>query len=82
MNVLEIRNRILRPILLPMGFSAIGFAVAIFVFKRLLHFELDRLEISIIAFVVTTLSVLYLFQTGFCKLLGKDIRLHRQIPEN
>ena len=60
MNILEIRKRILRPILLPMAFSAIGFAVA-FIFKRFLHFELDKLEISIIAFVVTTLSVLYLF---------------------
>jgi membrane protease YdiL (CAAX protease family) len=70
MNVLEIRNRILRPILLPMGFSAIGFAVA-FVFKKFLHFELDRLGISIIAFTVTTLSVLYLFPKVYKIPFGK-----------
>ena len=70
MNILEIRNRILRPILLPMGFSAIGFAVA-FVFKKFLHFELDRLGISIIAFTVTTLSVLYLFPKVYKIPFGK-----------
>ncbi|MCD6177323.1 MAG: CPBP family intramembrane metalloprotease [Candidatus Cloacimonetes bacterium] len=69
MNILEIRKQI-RPILLSMGFSAIGFAVA-FILKKFLHIELNRLEISIIAFVVTTLSVLYLFPKVYKIPFGK-----------
>lgn len=70
MNILEIKNKLIRPVLLPIGFSAIGFAVA-FVFKKFFHFELNRLEISFIAFIVTTLSVLYFFPKVYKIPFGK-----------
>lgn len=69
MTIFEIRRKI-RPILLSIGFSAIGFAVA-FLLKEMLHFEINRLEISIIAFIVTTLSVLFLFPLVFKIPFGK-----------
>ena len=69
MGVKEIRNKI-RPISLSIGFSAIGFLVA-FVLKKFLHIELSRLEISIIAFIVTSLSVLLLFPRVFKVPFGK-----------
>jgi len=65
----EIRNKV-RPIALSIGFSAIGFLVA-FVLKKFLHIELSRLEISIIAFIVTSLSVLLLFPGVFKVPFGK-----------
>jgi len=69
MNILEIRKKI-RPILLSIGFSVIGFAVA-FVLKKFLHFELNRLEVSVIAFIITTASVLFLFPRVFKIPFGK-----------
>lgn len=59
MNIKRARKNI-RSIIVPIGFSAVGFLVA-FVLKVFLKAELDRLMISVIAFVVTTAGVLFLF---------------------
>lgn len=69
MNVLKIRKRI-RPILLAIGFSAVGFAVA-FVLKVYCHIPLNRFQVSIIAFVVTSASVFLLFPLVFKIPFGK-----------
>ncbi|NOY23901.1 MAG: CPBP family intramembrane metalloprotease [Acidobacteria bacterium] len=69
MNIGEIRGKI-RPIALSIGFSAIGFLVA-FVLKKFMHIDLSRLEVSVIAFVVTTSSVLLLFPGVFGIPFGK-----------
>jgi membrane protease YdiL (CAAX protease family) len=69
MNIMTIRKKI-RPILLSIGFSAIGFGVA-FVLKEFLHIKLSKLEISIIAFIITSLSVLCLFPIVFKIPFGK-----------
>ena len=69
MNIFEIR-KITRPITLSIAFSAIGFLVA-FILKVFLHIELNRLEVSVIAFIVTTTSVLYLFPRVFKIPFGK-----------
>jgi len=60
MDLLNIRKKVVRPITLPIGFSAIGFAFA-FLLKVGLDIPLSRLQISIIAFVVTSVSVLWFF---------------------
>lgn len=69
MKLMEIRNRV-RPILLSIAFSAFGFFVA-FVLKEFLHIKLSKLEISIIAFIITSLSVLFLFPRVFKIPFGK-----------
>lgn len=63
MNIKRVRETI-RSIIVPIGFSAVGFLVA-FALKVLLKVELDRLMISAIAFVVTTAGVLFLFPRVF-----------------
>lgn len=57
-------KKTIRSIALPIAFSGIGFAV-VFVFKKLLHVDLSKLEFSIIAFLITSLSVLLLFPKVF-----------------
>lgn len=69
MKLMEIRKRV-RPILLSIGFSAIGFLVA-FILKEFFHIKLSKLEISIIAFIITSLSVLFLFPRVFKIPFGK-----------
>jgi len=59
MDLLAIR-KVVRPILLPMAFSAIGF-LFVFVLKEVFSVNISKLELSIIAFIVTSLSVLWLF---------------------
>lgn len=63
MGISSVRKNI-RSIALSVAFSGIGFAV-VFVFKKLLHVDLSKLEFSIIAFLITSLSVLLLFPKVF-----------------
>lgn len=63
MNIKRIRKNI-RSIIVPIGFSAVGFLVA-YILKVFLKIELSRLMISVIAFVVTTAGVLFLFPRVF-----------------
>ena len=69
MRFMEIRNNV-RPIIVSIGFSAFGFFVA-FVLKKFFHIPLTKLEISIIAFFITSISVLYLFPRVFKIPFGK-----------
>jgi hypothetical protein len=69
MNFLELRKNI-RPILLSIGFSAIGFLFA-FILKKVLPFKLTKMGISIIAFIATSSSVLLLFPKVFKIPFGK-----------
>lgn len=63
MGISSVRKNI-RSIALSVAFSGIGFAV-VFVFKKLLHVDLSKLEFSIVAFLITSLSVLLLFPKVF-----------------
>ena len=59
-----------RSIALPVAFSGIGLAI-VFVLKKLLHVDLSKLELSIIAFITTSLSILLLFPKVFKIPFGK-----------
>ncbi len=63
MSLLTIRKKI-RPIVLPVVFSSIGYFCAMLL-RAGLNIELSKLEISIIVFVITTLSVSLLFPRVF-----------------
>jgi membrane protease YdiL (CAAX protease family) len=63
MGISSVRKHI-RSIALSIAFSGIGFAV-VFILKRLLHVDLSKLEFSIVAFLITSLSVLLLFPKVF-----------------
>jgi membrane protease YdiL (CAAX protease family) len=69
MNASTIRKNI-RSIALTVAFSSIGF-VLIFILKKLLHIDLSKLEMSVIAFVITSLSALLLFPKVFKIPFGK-----------
>lgn len=69
MDLLTIR-KVVRPILLPMAFSAIGF-LFVLILKVVFELKISKLEFSIIAFVVTSLSVLLLFPKVFKIPFGK-----------
>ena len=53
-------RRTIRPVAWPIGFSGVGFLVALII-KKLSPVPVTRLELSVIAFVVTSSSVLLLF---------------------
>jgi membrane protease YdiL (CAAX protease family) len=63
MGISSVRKHI-RSIALSIAFSGIGFAV-VFILKTLLHVDLSKLEFSIVAFLITSLSVLLLFPKVF-----------------
>jgi len=63
-------RKCIRSIALPIAFSGIGFFF-VFVTKKLLHVGLSKLEFSIIAFFITSLSVLLLFPKVFKIPFGK-----------
>jgi membrane protease YdiL (CAAX protease family) len=63
MGISSVRKHI-RSIALSIAFSSIGFAV-VFILKTLLHVDLSKLEFSIVAFLITSLSVLLLFPKVF-----------------
>jgi membrane protease YdiL (CAAX protease family) len=63
MGISSVRKHI-RSIALSIVFSGIGFAV-VFILKKLLHVDLSKLEFSIVAFLITSLSVLLLFPKVF-----------------
>ncbi|MFA7289809.1 MAG: CPBP family intramembrane glutamic endopeptidase [Melioribacteraceae bacterium] len=63
-------RKTVREIILPLGFTAIGLGFA-FLLKKLLHLDLSKLELSVIAFIVTSISVLWLFPRVFKIPFGK-----------
>jgi membrane protease YdiL (CAAX protease family) len=69
MDLIAIRKKV-RPIVLPMAFSAIGF-LFVFVLKKVFNINISKLELSIIAFIVTSISVLWLFPKVFKIPFGK-----------
>lgn len=69
MNSSTVRKNI-RSIALTIAFSSIGFAF-VFLLKKLLHTNLSKLEMSVIAFVITTVSALLLFPKVFKIPFGK-----------
>ncbi len=69
MNIITFRRKI-RPYLLTIAFSAIGF-LFVFLLEFLFKIDLNKLEMSAIAFIVTSASVLYLFPNIFKIPFGK-----------
>lgn len=69
MNILTFR-RTIRPYALTIAFSAIGF-LFVYILKYLFEIEFNKLEMSVIAFVVTSGSVLLLFPGVFKIPFGK-----------
>lgn len=69
MNILTFR-RTIRPYALTIAFSAVGF-LFVFLLKYLFKIELNKLEMSTIAFIVTSASVLLLFPGVFKIPFGK-----------
>ena len=63
-------RRKIRPYLLTIAFSAIGF-LFVFLLEFIFKIDLNKLEMSIIAFIVTTVSVLLLFPAVFKIPFGK-----------
>ncbi len=60
----------IKAIALTVAFSTIGFLIA-FLLRKLFHVELSKLEMSVMAFTVTTLSALLLFPLVFKVPFGK-----------
>lgn len=69
MNSSTVRKNI-RSIALTIAFSSLGFAL-VFLLKKLLHIDLSKLEMSVIAFVISTVSALLLFPKVFKIPFGK-----------